>query len=482
MAGGRSPSDVRQFFGKLGWQNADTSLGLTVVLRQQLAHRQRPAGAAPAGARLRQRLHHAGHHREPVAGVQLHGAAQRRATSAFSGNVYYRYIRTNTLNGDLNEDSLDQSVYQPSAADMRALRAAGYTGFPASGATAANTPFPFWRCIAQALQRDEPGEKCNGLLNRTHTGQHNYRILRPGHLVRDARRVAQPIHRRAALRPQQRRLPAVSRTRLSESGPQRDRRGRVRRRRHRRQCGWRAVRYARRSPRPHPHRQRLCDRHAFRQGLELHAFGPLQPHHDRQPRPHPPVGQRTRSPATTPSAASIRPPASRSARAGSVNVYFSYSEGSRAPTSHRARLRRPGSALQAAECAWPAIRRWSRWSRSTFEAGVRGGLGGTLSWSAGWFRAREFATTFCSSPPPQTGFGYFKNFGQTRRQGLEADLHGRIRRLSLGGGYTFLDATYQSTETVDGSSNSTNDGSQASEEATSRSRPATAFRSRRGTC
>src|SRR6185369_3522280 len=90
-----------------------------------------------------------------------------------SGNVYHRYIRTKALNGDLNDDSLDQSVYQPSAADQAALRAAGYSGFPTSGANAANTPFPFWRCIAQALQGDEPAEKCNGLLNRTHIGQHN---------------------------------------------------------------------------------------------------------------------------------------------------------------------------------------------------------------------------------------------------------------------------------------------------------------------
>ena len=96
--------------------------------------------------------------------------------SALSLNGYFRNIRTNTLNGDINEDSLDQSVYQPSAADIRALTAAGYTGFPAAGANAANTPFPFWRCIAQALQRDEPGEKCDGLLNRTTTTQDNYGV------------------------------------------------------------------------------------------------------------------------------------------------------------------------------------------------------------------------------------------------------------------------------------------------------------------
>jgi hypothetical protein len=74
-------------------------------------------------------------------------------------NGYYRDIRSSTVNGDLNEGSLDQPVYQPSPADQRALAAAGYTGFPTSGANASNTPFPYWRCIAQALQRGraDPG-------------------------------------------------------------------------------------------------------------------------------------------------------------------------------------------------------------------------------------------------------------------------------------------------------------------------------------
>src|SRR5262249_17493650 len=96
---------------------------------------------------------------------------------SFSGNTYFRYIRTRTLNGDLNDDSLDQSVYQPSAADIAALTASGYTGFPASGANASNTPFPKLRCIAQVLQRDEPGLKCTGLLNRISSEQYNYGVF-----------------------------------------------------------------------------------------------------------------------------------------------------------------------------------------------------------------------------------------------------------------------------------------------------------------
>ena len=55
------------------------------------------------------------------------------------------------------------------AAEQAALAAAGYTGFPTSGANATNTPFPYWRCIGNVLLNDEPAEKCNGLINRTRT-------------------------------------------------------------------------------------------------------------------------------------------------------------------------------------------------------------------------------------------------------------------------------------------------------------------------
>jgi len=93
----------------------------------------------------------------------------------------------------------------------------------------------------------------------------------------------------------------------------------------------------------------------------------------------------------------------------------------------------------------------------TWESGLRGGIADSkVNWSAGWFRAENHDDIlFVSST--QTGFGYFKNFGETRRQGLEADLNSRIWRVTLGVGYTFLDATYQSPETVTGSSNSAND-------------------------
>src|SRR5262249_25240543 len=63
---------------------------------------------------------------------------------SLSGNAYFRFLRADTNNGDINDDSLDQSLYNLSNADINALHAAGYTGFPTTG-NSTTEPFPFWR-------------------------------------------------------------------------------------------------------------------------------------------------------------------------------------------------------------------------------------------------------------------------------------------------------------------------------------------------
>ena len=57
----------------------------------------------------------------------------------------------------------------------------------------------------------------------------------------------------------------------------------------------------------------------------------------------------------------------------------------------------------------------------------------------------------------QTGFGYFRNFGETRRKGFDLSASRQLGRFTVGTGYTFLAATYESEETVNGESNSSND-------------------------
>ncbi|HXI28642.1 MAG TPA: TonB-dependent receptor, partial [Vicinamibacterales bacterium] len=175
-----SPSKVGQLFGKLGWHDAksDTSLSVGFAddaltgngLQEQrlLAHDYASVFTKPDQTDNRAAL------------LNLATRREWSRTFSVSGNVYYRHIRTSTFNGDINDASLDQAVYQPNAAEQRALAAAGYTGFPTSGENAANTPFPFWRCIANVLLQDEPATTCNGLLNRSETAQHNYGLSGQG--------------------------------------------------------------------------------------------------------------------------------------------------------------------------------------------------------------------------------------------------------------------------------------------------------------
>ena len=168
-----SPSDVGQLFGKFGFRVGDLRLSLSTALADDTLNgnglqEQRLLAADRSSVYSKPDI------TRNRAGLINLGASQSLSdTLSFSGNLYWRRIRTSTLNGDVNDDSLDQAVYQPNAAERAALAKAGYNGFPTSGETAANTPFPKWRCIAQALLGDEPAEKCNGLINRSSTRQTN---------------------------------------------------------------------------------------------------------------------------------------------------------------------------------------------------------------------------------------------------------------------------------------------------------------------
>jgi outer membrane receptor protein involved in Fe transport len=450
-----SPSNVRQFFGKLGWQRGTTTLALTMgyannsligngLLEQRFLARDYSSYYTKPDITA---------NRAPF--FNLSGRHSFHSALSVSTNAYYRYIRTNTLNGDINENSLDQPVYQPSAADIRALTAAGYTGFPTSGANAANTPFPFWRCIAQALQRDEPAEKCNGLINRTHTQQHNYGLAGQMTWLASSKSNRNQFTAGAAYDGS-----VVNFAQSSELGYLNPDRGIT---------GVHAfgdgVTGGNVNGAPFDTR---VDLHGIIHTGSVYATDTLAAgrwnltlsgrynrttldNHDRV-QPAPGSGSLT----GISSFGRFNPAAGLTLNAArGLNFYFGYSEGSRAPTSIELGCADPTQPckLPSALVGDPPLKQVVA---GTLEAGVRGGQEGRLNWSAGWFRAGNHDDIlFVAST--QTGFGYFKNFGETRRQGVEADVNGHFWRLGLGGGYTFLDATYQSVETINASSNSAND-------------------------
>ncbi len=168
-----SPTNASQLLGKLGWRNTDTDVALTAAYadtdltgngfqeQRFLARDYASVYTKPDNTQNQSSLFN----------ITARHAFNERLS--FAGNVYHRDIKTSTLNGDINDDSLGENVYQPTPAEQAALAAAGYTGYPTSGENAANTPFPSWRCIANVLLNTEPNEKCNGLNNRTHTAQND---------------------------------------------------------------------------------------------------------------------------------------------------------------------------------------------------------------------------------------------------------------------------------------------------------------------
>jgi len=418
-----SPSAVRQFFGKLGWQRGNTKLTLTLSY----------AGNSLTGNGLEEQRLLAQDYasvytvpdltvdRAPFVSLGAHHSFGDGLS--FSGNLYYRFIGTGTLNGDLNADSLGQDVYT-------------------SGSNASNTPFPYLSCLAQVLEQGDADATCDGLLTRTDTEQHNFGLS--GQLTRlgslDGRHNQFTVG--AAYDGS-----VVNFTQSSQYGYLNSDRSVT------------AVNAFDQDTR--------VDLHGLVNTGSVYATDTftagkwdftLSGRYNRtgidntdRLQPLPGSGSLTAGNSFgrfNPAAGIAFNPSS------ALGVYFGYTEGSRTPTSIELGCSDPTQPckLPNSLAGDPPLKQVVT---RTLEAGLRGDSEGRLHWSAGWFRAENYNDILFAAST-ETGFGYFKNFGKTLRQGVEISANGRIRRLSLGGGYTFLDATYRTAETVDGTSNSTN--------------------------
>jgi outer membrane receptor protein involved in Fe transport len=451
----KSPSDVRQAFGKIGWQRAKTVVNLSFAyadnsltgngLQEQRFLAQNYASGYTYGDVTT--------NRSPFFNLSVRHAASSALT--FSGNAYFRYIRADTVNPNLNTNSLDQSVYQPTAADQAALTAAGYTGFPTSGANASNTPFPYWRCIAQVLQLDEPVEKCDAIIIRSVTKQNNYGLsgqvtwskslgnhknqftagsgwdrssltfqqstqfgyINPDYTITPVNAFEDgstnsngvPVDTRVILHglPQTFSLYATDTLSIGSA--------------------WNFTVSGRYNRTTIDNRDRITPGGGPGSLDGQYVFERLNP------------------------SAGVTYSASRFA-----NLYASYAESSRAPTSIELGCADPNNpcSLPNALAGDPPLQQVIT---RTVEAGIRSrNEEGRLNWSVGWFRATNHNDLlFVTSDV--TGNGYFNNFGETLREGVDAHVGGRIGRFTLGGNYTFLNATYQSLETLSGASNSASD-------------------------
>ena len=446
-----SPSRLGQIFGKLGWTDARTDLALSVAMADN-----KLTGNGLQESRLLGMNYASVYTKPDETGnrsllLNLTGKHALAEQLLLSGNLYYRRIRTSTLNGDVNEGSLDQSVYQPTATEQGALLGGGYSGYPASGANASNTPFPYWRCIANVLLQDEPAEKCNGLINRSETVQDNHGLglqlsgqsaaLGPWTLgaAYDASHMRfRQTSQFGYLNPDRSITPVnffADGTELDDNGQPIDARVDLR--------GvsrtWSLFASQTLSLGAHTHftlsgrynQTRIQNRDQLTPGG---GSGSLDGDH-RYGRFNPAAGL-VYAPTT------------------SFSLYGGYSEGSRTPTAIELGCADPANPcrLPNAMAGDPPLRQVVT---RTWEAGLRGG-GPAWHWRAGVFRAvNDDDILFVVGT--QVGYGYFRNVGQTRRQGVELGSGGRIGAWDLSADYTYLDATFQSPETLNGAANSSQD-------------------------
>ena len=450
-----SPSDVKQGFVKLGWRTGKSDLALAT------SYAYNTLGAnGLQDYRLLAANYASGYtfpdvtrNRSPSFNLTLRHTFN--TSWNFSGNAWYRNIRTEITNPNYNNDASGNNIVQPNAAEQAALAAAGYTGFPTSGATAANTPFPKWRCIANALLATDPDERCDGDTVYSLERQNDYGFsaqmtlvtpmhgstnqlafgatvdhgsvgftqntawgyINPDHTITDVAAwedgsTAAPVDSRVAIHGATPNwslyftdtLPLLSTLNLTVSG-----------------------RYNQSTINNTDYLNPIAGPGSLTGDYTYRRFNPA-------------IGL-TWNPVRL------------------INAYGRFSQGSRAPTSIEL-----GCADPANPCSLPNALQSDPPLRQvvtdTWDFGLRGkaevSFISGLNWNVDVFQSTNHNDIlFVSSVA--LGTGYFQNFAETRRRGWDASLSGRIGPVSWGLDYTFLDATYQTDAVLDGAANNTSD-------------------------
>jgi outer membrane receptor protein involved in Fe transport len=452
-----SPSDVRQGFARLGWRTTKTDLALAMsyAYNTMIGNGLQDYRLLAINYTSVYSIPDSTANRSP----SFNFIARHTFSDAltFTGNAWFRNIRTESIDANFNDDAQGQLIYQSSPEEQAVLSAAGYTGFPTSGANITNTPFPKWPCIAEALQFGDPGQTCDGVniyskeiqnefgfsgqftwITSTSIGRNEFAIgalLDRGYVNYTETTNYAYVNPNYTLTS----VPAWQNGSTSVDGVPIDSAIYL----HGVTPNWALY---------------FTDTLTLSKNVNVTVSGRynrttidntdlLNPTpgpgsltgDDVFQRFNPAIGL-TWSPIST------------------LNVYARFSQGSRAPTAIEL-----GCADPSAPCSLPnslsSDPPLQQVVTNTWEVGVRGKPAmpffHNFSWNLDAFRA-ENHNDILFIAAPQTGTGYFQNFARTLREGVDANIDARAGRATFGLDWTFLSATYQSTETLDGSANNTN--------------------------
>jgi outer membrane receptor protein involved in Fe transport len=451
-----SPSEANQVFGKLGWQSDQHRIALSTAY----AKSDLTGNGMQEGRLLEQRYESVytspdvTENRAWLVNLTLNSRLTTHIELA--ANAYYRNIDTRTLNGDINEESLHQALYQPNDDEQDALTNAGYSGFPLTGESAANTPFPFWRCIGNVLLSEEPNEKCNGLMNRSHTKQttigaaaqlsFNTQLAEhENHLFVGA--AFESSHADFTQSTQfgylnaDHSVTAVDGIGAFADGTQEsedafdarvDLDGK--------QTTWSIY---------------ASDIFALRSNLHL-TISARYNHVSVENRDAITPGGMTGSLDGDHDFSRLNPAIGLTFTPNKyINTYIGYNESNRAPSSIEL-----GCADPDAPCKLPNAMAGDppldQVVAKNIELGIRSTQSSSFNWHVGLFHTTNTDDIlFVASE--QSGFGYFTNVDKTLRQGIELGLSNRFGNLTLGANYTYLKATFEDELEVGGAGNSSNE-------------------------
>ncbi|CAD6880873.1 TonB-dependent receptor [Methylomonas albis] len=480
----QSPSNVRQIFGKAGWEGEKTDLKLTTAYNDNslignglqtvdgLKQDYTSVYTTPDITENRSLF------------LNLEGKYQLNSKVLFAGNTYYRNIKTGSLNGDINNDA-GTAAYLPlgstgsTGRNRSYLTSQGYTLLN-TAENSSNTAFPYLRCIAQAAATpggggDEPSEKCNGIINQSTTQQQNWGTQGQGIIsdklfgmdnqflfggAYDQSVIGYNQYSQYGYLNPNGSVTAVSGAAAtatnnglyfndaSDGGSQVDNRVSL--------SGdtvtWSFFTEDTFSPTKNLHitasgrynytsvsnKDSLASQHFLNHELGADNYD---------------------------SGAAIDPSASLTGKHvfdrfnpavgltynpyEAIGFYAGYNEGTRAPTTIELGCANPNQPCRMpnAMAGDPALKQVIT---QNWETGFRGLLPGKVNWSLGYFNILNTNDIqFIAAPDTiANGYGYFKNFGKTQRQGIEASLDRKVEDWSIGANYTYLDATYQSTEVL----------------------------------
>lgn len=388
-----SPSDVKQFFGKLSFRNSVGEADLSLLQARSRLIGNGPVPLSLLGERRQAVFTHPDETRNDLTQVSLNGKLWLGEMQSLSGSVYHRHSKTRTLNGDLNDE------------------------------------------YAEGWASD-PGLE-SGAHNRTRTVQNGSGLAGQWNLTTDSHLAAVGAsYDRASMKFRQ----------TQELGYLTDNRG----------VGDLEAATVANALHGATHTASLFVTDTWSLTRTLHLTGSARYNTSRvtthdELNPNPPNldgdhGYRKLNPAFG-LAWDITP---------ALNGYAGFSQGNRIPTPIELGCADPAHpcTLPNSMASDPYLKQVV--SR-TIEAGLRGKLAasplGDLRWNVGLFRTLNSDDILFIGT--STSHGYFTNYGKTLRQGLELGANGSYRRIEWFAAYNWLDATYRSEACLLSAANST---------------------------